>query len=136
VKSFIFESSILRSALLILLALLIGLGVAYTTFAFFNNRETKLAKEDIAEAELAIEDGTFTGKFRYEKPGKWISGISYEIEDDNLCITVLGTEGEKKALKTDKDGYAVLTISELPEVKKVYYRTKSKDESLSVIGVN
>ncbi len=131
-KSFIFESSILRSALLILLALLIGLGVAYTTFAIFENRETKLAKEDITEAELVIEDGTFTGKFRYEKPGKWISGISYEIEDDKLYITVLGTESEKKALITDTDGYAVLTISELPEVKEVFYRTKSKDESLTV----
>ena len=131
-KSFIFESSILRSALLILLALLIGLGVAYTTFAIFENRETKLAKEDITEAELVINDDTFTGKFRYDRPGKWISGIYYEIEDDKLYITVLGTESEKKARKTDKDGYAVLTISELPEVKEVYYRTKSKDESLTV----
>ncbi len=107
--------------------------MAFASFTAFGYQESKLKNNDVTKTELSIDqNGTFSGKFRTEKTGRQISGIKYKVEDGNLYITVLATIGEKKALETDKDGYATLTIEGLPEIEEVFYRTKDKDESLTV----
>lgn len=122
----------MKSALYITLALILGFAAAFGTFVLYNNHETKFDYDDLTYIELDLESNSFSGCFRSEKKSLLVSGIDYEIEDDNLYITVLGSASGKKALEIDKDNYAELTIEGLPKIKQVFYRDSSKDIPLTV----
>ena len=132
-KSFILKPSVLRSVLFVVIALLIGLGVAYTAFIISGYSEIRLENNEVEMKELTVdENGTLSGKFRSKKTGRPISSIEYSIDDDELYITVIATNGEKKALETDEDGFVTLTISELPEIEEFFYKNAEDEKSLTV----
>ena len=127
------ESPWIKTLIFVLVALLIGTGISLLTLVAYNNHEEKLDRDEVTDIELTIDsNGTFSGKFRSEVKGKRVSGITYDIEDGNIYITVLATSGTKKALDINQDGYAELKIENLPEIKKFYYRSSNKDEDLTV----
>ena len=60
------------------------------------------------------------------------AGVTAEIEDGNVYITILATSGTKNVLTINEDGYAAVQIMDLTDVKKFYYRSSVKDEELTV----
>ena len=122
----------MKYAVYILLALIIGFGIASGTYIAYCYHVEPLDSNELEYEELTIDsDGNFSGKFRSEDKSRKISGFEYEIEDGKLYITVLVTAGNKKVTETDENGYATLTIEGLEGIKKVYQRTPKKDYPLS-----
>ena len=127
------KSPWIKTLIFVLAALLIGACVSVVTLIAYNNHVGTLDRDEVTDIELTIdENGTFSGKLRSEVKGKSVSGITYEIEDGNVYITVLATSGTKKALEINKDGYAEVSIENLTDINKFYYRSSSKDEELAV----
>lgn len=124
-------SSALNYAVYIIVVLMLGVAIAFGVFAFYQNHEFELDNEDITYIELDLSDNSFSGQFRSEDKSRMICGIEYEIADGNLYITVISTANIKKALPTDKEGYAKLEIKNIEKCNKVFYRGEKKDVELS-----
>ncbi len=121
----------MKYAVYILLALIIGFGIASGTYIAYCYHVEPFDSDELVCDDLTIDsDGNFSGKFRSNDKSRKISGFEYEIEDGKLYITVLVTAGNKRVMECDIDGYATFNIEGLEGVKKVYQRTPKKDYPL------
>ena len=123
----------MKYAVYILLALIIGFGIASGTYIAYCYHVEPLESDELVCDDLTIDsNGNFSGKFRSDDRSRKISGFEYEIEDGKLYITVLVTAGNKRVMECDIDGYATLNIEGLEGIKKVYQRTPKKDYLLNL----
>ncbi len=129
VKSIIL--SVLKTILYIIIVLALAFSLSFGVFTFYQNHEFELDYDEVTYIELDLNKDSFVGQFRCDVKSRMVCGIEYEIENGDLYITVLGTANIKKALPTDKDGYAKLEIKDIEKCNKVFYRGEKKDAELS-----
>lgn len=123
----------MRRAVLAVILIALGAGIAFAVYAAYNYSEEVLEFDEISKKQLTIDsDGNFVAEFSCEKEGRRICGYEYELEGGNLYITLLATPGEKEAFEVDAEGYVKIIIECPTGVEKFYYRAGDKDSPLNV----
>ena len=122
----------MRRALVILISFLIMFGIGALTYnAYMNHQQKMEIGQLVSRNKTLTSDGKFTAQYRCELHGKQVSSYTYEVEDNNLYITVYASSSEKNVMEQDKDGYADIEISTGKKIETVYYRYRDKTTELT-----
>ena len=101
----------MKRTVCIALSVAAAIAVICICFAILSSAEEELALEDVVLKDCALaSDGTFTFRVKCDVARKYISSCGFTFKNDVLCITVKSTVYANKALQTDEEGFAEITL--------------------------
>lgn len=120
----------MRRALIFLILLAIMFGIALIVYSAYSNHDQVAELVDLSSDSRYLDsNGNFSGRFKYNDDKIRIKNFSYMVIGDDLYIAVF-VAATADGMETDEDGYALIEISGLPDIDKVYY---VDGKSLSVL---
>lgn len=120
----------MRRALIFLILLAIMFGIALIVYSAYSNHDQVAELVDLSSDSRYLDsNGNFSGRFKYNDDKIRIKNFSYMVVGDDLYIAIF-VAATADGMETDEDGYALIEISGLPDIDKVYY---VDGKSLSVL---
>ena len=111
----------MRRALIFLILLAIMFGIALIVYSAYSNHDQVAELVDLSSDSRYLDsNGNFSGRFKYNDDKIRIKSFSYMVIGDDLYIAVF-VAATADGMETDEDGYALIEISGLPDIDKVYY---------------